>query len=134
MEIMTVLIPLPRYYNPDASGTRREVEDAKLIQTADEAAMAFEAGGTLYKYERDDTRRGVWWNRGMLERDVLSALEIDVPDTPGNRAWFEAWAADVLLDRFQQTAIYVKFIGGGASVTTRLITKEDRRGTAGGPT
>jgi hypothetical protein len=68
MELMTVLIPPPRYYNPDVSG------------------------------------------------------------------WFEEWAADKLVDRFQQAAIYVKFYGGGASVTTRLITKEDRKRTAGGPT
>lgn len=134
MEIMTVLIPLPRYYTPDASGARAEVEDEKFTQTANEAAMVFEAGGELFKFERSDTRRGVWWNRGMLEWDVLAALEIDVPDTPENRAWFEDWAADVLLDRFQQAAFYVKFIGGGATVTTRLITKEGRRDTPGGPT
>jgi hypothetical protein len=66
------------------------VEDEKLLQTADEAAI--------------------------------------------NRAWFEAWAADVLLDRFEQAAIYVKYIGGGASVTTRVVTKADRAGTTGGLT
>jgi len=134
MEVMTVLIPLPRYYNPDASGARLAVEDEKLIQTAEEAAMAFEAGGELYKYDENDKRRGVWWNKGMLGWDVLAALEIDVPDTADNRAWFEEWAADVLLDRFQQDAIYVKFVGGGATVTPRLITKKDRKGLAEGPT
>src|SRR5712691_7957750 len=37
MELMTVLIPLPRYYNPDASGMRREVEDEKFIEAANES-------------------------------------------------------------------------------------------------
>lgn len=134
MEIMTVLIPLPRYYNRDASGMRREVEDEKFIETAEEIAKVFEGGGTIRKYDDDDKQRGFWWNKGIIEWDVLAMLETDVPDTPGNRAWFEEWAADKLLGRFQQAAIYVKFYGGGGSVTTRVITKEDRKGTAGGPT
>ena len=66
MELMSVVIPLPRYYNPDASGARRLVEDEKLVQTAEEAALAFEAGGELFKYDEDDRRRGVWWNSGVL--------------------------------------------------------------------
>lgn len=124
MEVMTVLIPLPRYYNADASGTRVEVEDEKLMCTAEEAASEFEAGGRLFKYEDNQTNRGVWWNRGVLHWDVLAALEVDVPDTPENRAWFEDWAFEVLLDRFQQDAIYLKFVGGAATVTTSLVTKK----------
>ena len=88
MELMTVLIPRPRYYNPDASGMRREVEDEKFIETANEIAAVFEGGGSIRKYDDDDKQRG----------------------------------------------FYVKFYGGGAGVTTRLITKGDRRDTAGGPT
>jgi hypothetical protein len=96
-------------------------------------AAVFEGGGTIRKYDDNDKQRGFWWNKGIIDWDVLAMLETDVPDTPENRAWFEEWAADKLVDRFQQAAIYVKFYGGGASVTTRLITKEDRKRKAGGP-
>lgn len=113
---------------------RREVEDEKFIETAKEIATVFEGGGTIRKYDDDDKQRGFWWNKGIIDWDVLAMLETDVLDTPGNRAWFEEWAADTLLDRFRQAAICVKFYGGGASVTTRVITNEDRRGTSGGPT
>ena len=72
MEIMTVLIPLPRYYNRDASGMRREVEDEKFIETAEEIAKVFEGGGTIRKYDDDDKQRGFWWNKGIIEWDVLA--------------------------------------------------------------
>lgn len=93
MDVMTVLIPLPRYYNPDASGTRAEVEDEKLIRTAEEVAIRFEAGGRLFKYADERANRGVWWDRGVLQWDVLAALEVDVEDTEENRAWFAEWAS-----------------------------------------
>ena len=61
---------------------------------------------------------------GCFGWDVLAAFEIDVPDTPENRVWFEKWPEDVLLDRFKQDAIYLKFVGGGTAVTTRLVTRK----------
>jgi len=45
-----------------------------------------------------------------MDQDVLALLEADVPDTAASRAWLHAYARDVLCPRFQQKAIYVKFV------------------------
>src|SRR2546425_11742951 len=66
MELMTVLIPLPRYYNPDVSGMRREVEDEKFTETANEITAVFEGGGTIRKYDDNDKQRGFWWNKRIV--------------------------------------------------------------------
>ena len=38
-------------------------------------------------------------------------MEVDVPDTAETRLWLRAYARDVLRQRFQQKAIYLKFVG-----------------------
>lgn len=122
---MTVLIPLPCYYNADRDGHRRRIEDEKFTSTAEEVALAFEGGGTLWRWPNSSTMRGFWWSRGFLHQDVLAALEVDVLDTPQNRAWFQNWAL-ALLERFKQDAIYVKFVGQGATITTHVIERRPR--------
>ena len=36
--MVTVLMPLPLYYNPDERGVRKAIEDEKYIATAEEMA------------------------------------------------------------------------------------------------
>jgi len=105
---VTVLLRLPLFYNPDATGVRTPIEDAKFLATADELAQQF-GGGTLFVF-RHDPPRGFWWDQGVVDQDVLALLEVDVPDTAASRAWLHAYARDVLCPRFQQKAIYVKFV------------------------
>jgi len=106
---VTVLLRLPLFYNPDATGAMAPVEDEKFLDTADELAEQF-GGGTLFIF-RHDPPRGFWWDEGVVERDVLALIELDVPDTAEARVWLRDYARDVLRRRFQQKAIYLKFVG-----------------------
>ena len=119
---LTVLLRLPLFYNPDVTGARAPVEDAKFLATADELAHQF-GGGTLF-LSRDDAPRGFWWDRGVVDRDVLGLLEVDVPDTEEARAWLRTYAHDVLCQRFRQRAIYLKFVG---PVEQLIISEEEIR-------
>jgi len=117
---ITVLLRLPLFYNPDALGYRAPVEEDKFVDTADEIARRF-GGGTLFTFEHDPPR-GFWWDRGIVERDVLALIEVDVPDTADSREWLRAYARDVLLGRFRQKAIYLKFVG---SVEHLIVADEE---------
>jgi hypothetical protein len=106
---VTVLLRLPVFYNPDAALHRAPVEDDKFLNTADELARRF-GGGTLFVFRRDQPR-GFWWDQGIVDRDVLALIEVDVPDITESREWLRAYARDVLRERFRQRAIYLKFVG-----------------------
>lgn len=120
-----MLIPLPLYHNPDEKGVREPVEDEAFVRTADEIAGRFEAGGTLHVF-REGNPRGFWWDKGLVDRDVLALLEVDLPDTPETRKWMRFYAKDVLLKRFRQKTIYLKFVGPVETleVTDEAVTSE----------
>ncbi len=122
LRLVTVLLRLPLFYNPDAQGSRAPVEDEKFMQTAEEIAQQF-GGGTLFVFRHEDPR-GFWWDRGVVDRDTLALLEVDVPDTAEARDWLRGYARGVLLERFRQQAIYLKFIG---PIETLLVTDEEVR-------
>jgi len=105
---VTVLLRLPLFYNPDATGARAPVEEEKFLETAEEIAGRF-GGGTLFVFQ-DEPPRGFWWDQGLVDRDVLAMLEVDVPDTDESRTWLRAYARDVLRVRFRQKAIYLKLV------------------------
>jgi len=119
---VTVLLRLPLFYNPDASGYRNPVEDGKFLDTADEIARQF-GGGTLFVFRRDPPR-GFWWDEGFVDRDVLALIEVDVPDSMESREWLRAYARDVLRGRFLQKAIYLKFVG---PVEHLIVSEEEVR-------
>jgi hypothetical protein len=119
---VTVLLRLPLFYNPDATGTRAPVEEAKFLETADDLAQRF-GGGTLFVFQQD-TPRGFWWDQGIVDRDVLALIEVDVPDSDASRAWLRAYAREVLCGRFRQKAIYLKFVG---PVEQLIISEEEVR-------
>jgi len=106
---ITVLLRLPLFYNPDKDGNRAPVEDEKFLRTADEIAHRF-GGGTLFRFAHD-APRGFWWDRGIVDQDVLALVEVDVPNTADSRAWLRTYAEQILCERFQQKAIYLKFVG-----------------------
>lgn len=121
---VTVLIPLPFFYNPDRRGRRKRIEDKKFDLTAEEVAGHFKevgGGGILHRFPRGEAK-GFWWNQGIVDKDVVALLEVDVPDNAENRAWLKAYAKDVLLKRFCQQAIYMKFVG---PVETLLVMTEE---------
>jgi hypothetical protein len=106
--LVTVLLRLPLFYKPDASGQREPVENEKFMRTAEEIAQRF-GGGTLFVFRHDEPR-GFWWDQGLVERDTLTLLELDAPDTAETKDWLRTYARDVLLNRFRQKAIYLKFV------------------------
>ena len=118
--LVTVLLRLPPFYNPDAQAGRKLVEDEKFTRTAEEIAQQF-GGGTLFVFRQEEPR-GFWWDRGVVDRDTLALLEMDVPDTAEARDWLRGYARDVLLKRFRQKAIYLIFIG---PIETLLVTEEE---------
>ncbi len=119
---VTVLLRLPLLYNPDATSARALVEDEKFLTTADELAHQF-GGGTLFLF-RHEAPRGFWWDRGIVDQDVLALLEVDVPDTKEARAWLRTYARDVLCQRFRQKAIYLKFVG---PIEQLIVSEEEIR-------
>ncbi len=118
--LLTVLLRLPLFYNPNDQGGREPVEDEKFMQTAQEIAQRF-GGGTLFVFRHAEPR-GFWWDRGVVDRDTLALLEVDAPDTVDTRQRLRAYARDVLLERFRQKAMYLRFIG---PVETLLVTHEE---------
>lgn len=115
--IITVLIPLPLFYNPDKHGARKPVEEHKFTVTAEEISEKF-GGGVIHRFE-EESPKGFWWNKGILSRDELAVLEVDIPDDC--RPWMKSYAKDVLLKRFDQEAIYLRFIG---PIETLEVTEE----------
>ncbi len=57
-------------------------------------------------FVRNQTIQGVWESQGMVYRDDLSRLFIDVPDTSENIAWFIAFKERSKADR-QQLDLWV---------------------------
>jgi hypothetical protein len=119
---ITVLLRLPVFYNPDTVGHRAPIENDKFLDTADELARRFD-GGTLFIF-RHDPPQGFWWDHGVVDRDVLALIEVDVPDTTESREWLRAYARDVLRERFRQKAIYLKFVG---PIEHLIISEEEVR-------
>jgi hypothetical protein len=107
--LLTALIILPVKYNPDPQGTRKPIEDEKFIKTAEEIAKMF-GGGTIHRYPGGNVE-GFWWDKDILYTDVHAVLEADVPDTTQSRTWLRTHAKKMLLERFDQRAIYIKLVG-----------------------
>jgi hypothetical protein len=122
MALVTVLVPLPEFYNPDETGYRRRIEEEKFTATAEEVARRF-GGGVLWRFPEGTAPRGYWWNKRLLNIDILTMLEVDIQDVEEDRRWFERYASEVLTERFQQKAIYLKFYGAGGLTTITAYRK-----------
>lgn len=107
--VVTALVFLPVLYNPGPAGRREPIEDEKFILTCEELAQRF--GGVTLHYHPGGSPRGFWWDRGIVDQDVLAVAELDVAETPENRTELRRYAKEVLLRRFQQRAIYLKWFG-----------------------
>lgn len=106
--IITALIHLPLFYNPQEQALPQPIEEEKFIMTAEEIAKEF-GGGLLHRYP-DTPSKGFWWSRNIVQGEDIALLEVDVPDTGESREWLKSYARNVLLRRFQQEAIYIKLV------------------------
>lgn len=102
---VTALVVLPKLYNPDESRRRRRVEGAKFRATGIDTTRRF-GGCMLHK----DPKTGFWGKAGVIFEDDVALLEVDMVDAAQERQWIIDYARDVLLDRFKQEAIYIKFV------------------------
>lgn len=106
--IITALIHLPLFYNPDEFGNRKEIEEEKFELTSTELAMEF--GGCLLHLYPGSSPHGFWWQKNIVQDDDIALIEVDVPDTEESREWLKTYAKGVLVPRFQQDAIYIKIV------------------------
>ena len=68
------------------------------------------------------TAHGFWWDRGLLAKDVLAYISADLPDSEETREWVKSYASTKLIARFQQDAIYLRWL----SVETELVRPVER--------
>lgn len=122
--LTTAPILLPVQYNADEAGLRESVEDEKFWATAEEAGRELGDGGATIHVYRDGNVRGIWWDRGVVDRDTHAVIEIDIKDTTESREKLKLYVAQILLGRFRQKAILVRFI----VPVDRLIVTEERVG------
>lgn len=106
---LVALVVLPERYNPDSTGLGRTVEGEKFERTMSEIAARF-GGGVLWRFQ-GEAPKGFWWDRGVLYRDELTVLEVDIPNDAAARGWLTRYARETLLQRFGQKAIYIKLVG-----------------------
>lgn len=111
-ERVTAIILLPIYYNPDRSGERNKVPDNKFRITCREITeimvQRYGEGGCT---SDPGPKKGFWGRTGVIFEDDMVAIEIDnIPNTQEDKEWLAQYARDVLCSRFQQEAIFIKFI------------------------
>lgn len=107
-DIKTVLIMLPLFHNPDANGVCAPIEEELFFQTAEDIAQRF-GGGLIHKYNPSSI--GFWWDKGVLNKDEMAVLEVDIQDSEESRQWLRKYLKDVLTKRFKQKAMYLKLVG-----------------------
>ena len=96
--LRTLILLLPRFRNPDATGLRRKIELHTWKTTLREVKTFF-SGYQAFRV------RG--WNREDNVRDDLYRFEVDLPVTRVEAALLRQWERTLAL-RFEQRAIYIK--------------------------
>lgn len=108
MPQVTSLILLPLFFNPDDPEPAAPIPDDLFVQTGHELAERF--GGATLHVHRDAPPRGFWWSHGVIYQDELAVVEVDIDDTPEARIALKSYVRTVLIPRFRQKAIYVRFV------------------------
>jgi len=104
----TVLILLPTKYNPDEKGERQQVPIGDVQKTAVEILEKLGLLSTVDPLPKV----GLWKRLGILDeivKDVNVTLELDKVSLK-KKAELIMYCQDVLLERFQQDAIHMRFI------------------------
>lgn len=100
--LRTLTILIPRTYNPDATGVRKQVELSKLVRTFREMRRLFSGYAvqpTAGWYRDDNSGKGV--------RDRHFRFDIDLLVTRSVIETLRKWK-NILEVRFEQQAIYMK--------------------------
>jgi hypothetical protein len=94
----TLVLLLPRFYNPDSTGSRRKIELHKWKMTIREIEQIF-PGHQRFRVKG--------WNHEDNVRDHLYRFEADVLITREKVSLLRRWKR-VLARRFEQREIYIK--------------------------
>lgn len=113
---LTVLIYFPEYYNlEEKRGKKVKVEKEKFVKTAKEIVTKFSGGGTWH-----ENKTGIWFDEGVLYHDEIRIYEFGIEDKKENRNRIIQYVRKVLLKRFKQVSIYVKFVPYTESVDVKV--------------
>ena len=107
-KLCTVLILLPTKYNPDEKGERQQVPIGDVQKTAVEILEELGLLSTVDPLPKV----GLWKSLGIIDevvRDVNVTLELDKVSV-AKKGKLIKYCRDVLLERFQQDAIHMRFI------------------------
>lgn len=108
MAMFTVQVFLPIDYYPGEDGVVQKVEEEKFKKTMEDIALTISGGGFLR--ESPESIHGIWTDKEETFWDDIKIIEFDVEDTKSTRRKIIKYVRDVLLNRFGQIAIYVRFI------------------------
>ena len=94
----TLTVLIPRFYNPDTSGNRKEVEQSKLELTESEIRNLFE-GYTVHSC--------IGWDGVTRVEDSHFRFEMDISKRAATLDRLRQWRK-ILEQRFRQAKIYMK--------------------------
>jgi|GEM_PF-1265173 len=104
----TVLIMLPTKYNPDDKGQRQPVPIGDIQKTAIEILEKFDQCSTIDPFPKV----GLWKKAGIIDEvieDVNVTIELDNVSMKKKEELVK-YCRDILLERFKQEAIHMRFI------------------------
>lgn len=107
-KLCTVLVLLPTKYNPDEKGERQQVPIGDVQKTAVEILEKLGLLSTVDPLPKV----GLWKRLGIIDevvKDVNVTLELDKVSV-AKKGKLIKYCRDVLLERFQQDAIHMRFI------------------------
>ena len=121
-DFCTLLIMLPTKYNPDKNGDRRHVPLGDVQKTALEILEKFDQCSTIDPFPKV----GLWRNTGPaneIVEDVNVTLILDKVSRPKKEQLIN-YCREVLLERFQQSAIHVRVIPENNSYNVMIVEKK----------
>jgi len=121
-DLCTVLIMLPTKYNPDEKGERRPIPLGDVQKTSIEILEKFDQCSTIDPFPKV----GLWKRSGIIDdivEDVNVTLELDNVSQKKKNALVK-YCREVLLDRFQQEAIHMRFIPKKMLYDVSIVTRK----------
>ena len=120
-KLCTVLILLPTEYNPDERNERKQVPIGDVQKTAVEILEKLELHSTIDPLPKV----GLWRRLGIIDevvQDVSVTLELNNVSLPKKKQLIK-YCRDVLLERFQQDAIHMRFLPERIPFEVRIVKR-----------
>lgn len=121
LELCTVLILLPTEYNPDERNERKQVPIGNVQKTAVEILEKMGLHSTVDPLPKV----GLWKRLGVINEvveDISVTLELNNV-SPVKKKQLIKYCRDVLLERFQQDAIHMRFLPERIPFEVRIVKR-----------